>query len=111
MKKLMLALLVTFMTFCSVEMGHAQEGDWRGGIRARVNVAFERIERGIERGSLTRPEAHRLKRELNHILYKIDHMRRDGYLGPREREIIHRDLDRLDRDITMEKRDFDRRPY
>jgi hypothetical protein len=36
-------------------------------------------------------------------------MRDDGYLSPREREIIERDLDRLHRHITQEKRDDDYR--
>jgi len=111
MNKRIVAVLFTALIFGSIAICHAQERDWHGGIRSRINVEYERIERGIERGTLTRHEAHRLKQELDHILNKIDHMKRDGYLDPREREIINRDLDRLDRDITIEKRNPDRRRY
>jgi len=111
MNKRIVAILFAAMMLGSIAICHAQERDWHGGIRSRINVEYERIERGIERGSLTRPEAHRLRQELDHILNKIDRMKRDGYLDPREREIINRDLDRLDRDITMEKRTMNRRYY
>lgn len=84
-------------------------GDWHGSIRERIRIDRERIERGIERGSLTRHEARRLEAELDGILDRIDWMRRDGHLNEREREAIHRELDRLDQDITREKRDSERR--
>ena len=111
MKKLMLAVMFIVMMFGIVAISPAQEGDWHGGIRSRVNTEYQRIERGVERGSLTRHEARMLKGELDGIIGKIDRMKRDGYLDPREREIINRDLDRLHRDISREKRDDDRRRY
>ena len=111
MQKRIVAVLFAAMMLGSIAISHAQERDWHGGIRSRINVEHERIERGIERGSLTRPEAHRLKQELDYILNKIDRMKRDGYLDPREREIINRDLDRLDRDISREKRNSGQRRY
>ena len=83
--------------------------DWHGSIRERIREDHRRIERGIERGSLTRREARRLGSELEHILDKIDWLRRDGRLNRTEREVIHRDLDRLEREIRREKRDDDRR--
>jgi hypothetical protein len=98
------------MTFGTIAICDAREGDWRGGIRDRINVESERIERGVERGSLTRSEAYRLRGELKQIRYKIDRMKRDGYLDPRERGIVNRKLDRLHRDITRQKKDFERRP-
>ena len=109
MKKLIFAVLFTVMLFGTAAISHAERGEWRGGIRSRINMEYQRIERGIERGSLTRHEARRLKGELDGILYKIDRMRDDGYLSPRERYIIDRNLDRLHRDISREKRDGDRR--
>jgi len=111
MKKLLLAVLLTVMMFGATATSHAYEGDWHGGIRTRINTEYERIERGIERGSLTRHEARMLKGELDGILIKIDRMKQDGRLSEREREIIHRDLDRLHRDISREKRDDNRRRY
>lgn len=112
MKKAILAIMGAVMLFGMVATSQADPGDWRGGIRSRIHEAEARIERGIERGSLTRHEADRLNRELNHILNRIDRMRDDdGHLDRREREIINRDLDRLDYDITREKRDGDRRDW
>ena len=111
MKRAIFALIGAIMLFGMVATGHARfGGGWREGIRGRIHEAEVRIDRGIERGSLTRHEAERLRQELNVIFYKIDRMKDDGYLSDREREIINRDLDRLDRDISREKHDGDRRP-
>jgi hypothetical protein len=109
MKKVILAGICAVLLFGTVVMGYAQRGDWRGEIRTRVHDAKARIERGIEQGSLTRQEARGLHKELDGILYKIDRMKDDGRLSPKERDIINRDLDRLNKHITREKRDDDRR--
>lgn len=85
--------------------------DWHKSIRERIREDHRRIERGIERGSLTRHEARRLGSELDHIIDRIDWLRRDGRLNASEREVIHRDLDMLERDIRREKRDDDRRDW
>jgi hypothetical protein len=113
MKKVMLAVMCAVMLFGTVAIGYAERGEWRGGIRTRIHEAKGRIDRGIERRTITRHEARRLQGELDRILDKIDRMKEDGYLSPREREKINHDLDRLDRDITREKRDDDtgRRDY
>jgi len=109
MKRAIFALIGVIMFFGMVTTGHANLGEWRGGIRVRIHEAEERIDRGIEGGSLTRHEAERLHRELSGIFYKIDRMKEDGHLDERERDLINRDLDRLDRDISREKRDSDHR--
>ncbi len=109
MKKVLFALMFAVMLFGTVAISFAERGEWRGGIRTRIHEAEERIERGIENGSLTRREARKLRGELNDILRKIDRMRDDGHLSERERARIIRNLDRLDRDITREKRDDDAR--
>lgn len=111
MKKLIFTLLFTVLVFGYTGISNAESGEWHGSIRSRINEDYERIERGIERGSLTRHEAKMLKSELGGILNKIDRMRSDGHLSQREREVISRDLDRLDRDIRREKRDSERRRY
>lgn len=87
----------------------APQVDWRGGIRSRIQASKQKIEQGIERGSLNRQEARKLNRELGKILDKIDRMKSDGRLSQGERDRIKRDLDRLDRDIFKEKRDDNRR--
>jgi hypothetical protein len=110
MKKAILAVMCMVMVFGMVTTGHADFREWRGGIRERIHEAEARIDRGIEKGSLTRHEAEKLQQELNGIFYKIDRMREDGHLSEREREIINRDLDRLDSDISREKHDRNHRP-
>jgi len=106
MKKVLFAVMCAVMLFGMIAIGYAEREDWRGGIRARIHDAKQRIDQGIEKGSLTRPEATKLNRELDGILQKIDRMKEDG-LSQMEREKINHDLDRLDRDIIKEKRDDD----
>ena len=109
MKKVTFVVMFAVMLFGTIAIGYAEHGDWHGGIRTRIHEANRRIERGIERGTLSRHEARRLKEELGSILDKIDRMKADGHLSQRERERINHELDRLDRDITREKRDDDTR--
>lgn len=111
MRKVIVAMLFVLMLCATMTTSFAERGDWHGGIRSRIQEDQQRIERGVRHGSLTRDEARRLQRELVHILGKIDRMRQDGHLDHRERERINRDLDRLDMEITMEKRDDERRRY
>lgn len=109
MKKVLCAMICAVVLFGLAAMGYAERGDWHGGIRDRIREAKQSIDRGIERGRITRQEAQKLNGELDEIVAKIDRMKGDGRLDEREREKINRDLDRLDRDIKREKRDDDRR--
>ena len=111
MKRLMLAVIFAVMLFGTIAVCYAEREYGHGEIRSRIHDARERIDRGIEKGSLTRHEARKLIEELDSILGRLDRMKEDGRLSPREREKIIRDLDRLDRHITREKRDDDRRRY
>lgn len=70
------------------------------GVEKREQRQRHRIQRGVEDGSLTRREAHRLGREQvrNERLerrFRAD----DGRLGPRERARLDRRLDRSSRHI------------
>ncbi|MBI5632012.1 MAG: hypothetical protein HZA15_00800 [Nitrospirae bacterium] len=109
MKKLLFAMICAVMLFGMAAIGYAERGDWHGGIRDRIRDAKQSIERGIEHGRITRQESRQLNEELDDILARIDRMRSDGRLDEREREKIHHDLDRLERDIRREKHDDDRR--
>ena len=109
MKKVLFAVMCAVMLFGMVAIGYAEREDWRGGIRTRIHEAKQRIEQGIEKGSLTRHEAKKLHKEFDKILHKIDRMKEDGHLSRKEREKINHDLDKLDRDITKEKRDDTKR--
>jgi len=105
MKKMMLAVICAVFVFGTIATGYAEQGDWRGGIRSRIQVSKQKIDQGIARGTLNRHEADKLNAELGTILYKIDRMKADGYLNPRERDNINNDLNRLDKDIFKEKHD------
>jgi peptidoglycan hydrolase CwlO-like protein len=109
MKKVLFAVMCAVMLFGMVAIGYAEREDWRGGIRTRIHDAKQRIEQGIENGSLTRHEAKKLHKEFDKILHKIDRMKEDGHLSRKEREKINHDLDKLDRDIVKEKHDDDTR--
>jgi ribosomal protein S20 len=105
MKKVMFLAMFAVMLFGTLATGYAEQGDWRGGIRSRIQDDRQKINQGIERGTLDRREAGRLNDELGAILYKIDRMKADGQLSQGERDQINNDLDRLDRDIFKEKHD------
>ena len=105
MRKAILAVICTVFVFGTIATGHAAQGDWRGEIRSRIQVSNHKIDQGVKRGSLTGPEAYRLKQELGTILLKINYMKADGYLNQRERNKINSELDKLDREIFREKHD------
>src|SRR6185369_4061035 len=105
MKKVMILAMFAVMLFGTLATGYAEQGDWRGGIRSRIQESRQKIDRGVERGTLNRREAGRLNEELGAIVDKIDRMKADGQLSQGERDQINYDLDRLDRDIFKEKHD------
>ena len=101
MKKVMLAVICAVFAFGTVTTGHAvqvdlrvnpngdtrgaivvstvpaDQGDWRGGIRSRIQTSKQRIDQGINQGTLNRYEAERLNTELGAILS----MQRIGLYG------------------------------
>ncbi|TLN04193.1 hypothetical protein FDZ73_04775 [bacterium] len=105
MRKVFLAIVCAVFVFGTIATVPAVQGDWRGGIRSRIQESKQKIEQGIERGTLNRYEADKLNAELGTILNKIDRMREDGSLSQWERDNINNDLNRLDRDIFKEKHD------
>lgn len=109
MKKQVLSFVLSLLFLVTLATSYAYSGDWRSGIRSRIHEDQQRIQRGIDRGSLTKQEAKELRRELARILDKMDRMKQDGHLDRRDRERINRDLDRLSVHISREKRDNERR--
>jgi hypothetical protein len=76
------------------------------GVNDRQERQSDRTAAGVANGSLTRPEAHRLARQQNHIDRMEQRMRADGGgLGPRERLRLDRALDRSSRHIYRAKHD------
>jgi len=82
---------------------HAQRpGEWE--IHSRIQQAQERINHNAARGNLSRHDARRLEKELNEIRHTEARMRKDGRLDRREREVLDHKLDRLNKEINLEKR-------
>lgn len=77
-----------------------------------IGVRFERldnrIERGLERGLLTRREAGSLRYEFRQLVQLERHYGRGG-LSYNERADLERRLDRLSQRIRWERRDGDQR--
>lgn len=78
-------------------------------IAERVDRAHQRIEHGVRTGQLTREEAMRLRGEFMHVRDQEARARADGHLDRRERERLHRELDRLERHISVLKHNDERR--
>lgn len=78
-------------------------------IDQRQRMLSERIERGIERGYLTRFEARDLTRDLLRIEQIERGFERDGRLDRAEWAELDRLLDRLARDLRQDLRDDDHR--
>jgi hypothetical protein len=73
-------------------------------IQQREVQLERRIESGVRRGDLTRPEARRLYRELRQVANLEDHYRVDG-LSRWERADLDRRFDRLSAQVRFERRD------
>ena len=81
------------------------------GIDGRQYREQRRIREGIRSGELTRREAGRLEAEQARIRVDERFARRDGYISPRERARLDRELDRANHDIYRQKHDRqDRNP-
>ena len=68
-----------------------------------------RIQRGIQDGSLTDWEARRLYRELGYVENKERAFRSDGRIDGREAAELNRDLDRLADNVRDQRHDEQRR--
>lgn len=81
------------------------------GINRRQHREQQRIRHGIRSGELTRFEARRLGTEQARIRAHERYARRDGYISPRERARLDREMNRASRHIYRQKHDGqDRNP-
>ncbi len=76
-----------------------------GTVDARQCEQRARIHRGVRSGELTRLEAARLAAGEAAIRAEERLYRADGYLGPRERADLQRDLSRQSRAIARQAHD------
>ncbi len=70
-----------------------------------------RINKGIRSGRITRQEANRLMRFYGHIERKENQFIRNGRISRAEARALDRDLDQLNRMITKEMRDLEKRRF
>ena len=92
-----MAILIALGLLVAVP-AHAQRG---GGPRLedRLDRQQSAIDRGIDRGELTRDEARSLNREQREIRRLLEDLRRDGYPPREARRMVERRLERADRHI------------
>ena len=83
-------------------------GDRSGAIDERESRITERIQRGMNDGSITNREARRLQRELDAIEAKERAFKNDGRLSRRETDELNRDLNRLADHVRQQTRDEQR---
>ena len=69
----------------------------------------ERIEQGVDNGSLTRHEARKLTREQRHIRRADRRANADGVVTPKEEKRLDRMQNKASRDIYREKHDAQER--
>jgi hypothetical protein len=108
MKKFILPLLAATAVSAFALPALAQPG-WRG-INERQRELDARIDRGVASRCLTRSEALRLRTEYQHIaLLERQYRASGGVFTQFERQDLDRRMDQLNRDITRQCRDDDRR--
>ncbi|MBI2295685.1 MAG: hypothetical protein HYU76_06565 [Betaproteobacteria bacterium] len=79
------------------------------GVNARQHHQSQRFQEGWRQGDLARREARGLERAARDVRREERAFRSDGRFTPAERREVHRDLDRLSRDIRHERHDGERR--
>lgn len=95
-----------FGAFLALPLTAALAGDATAGVDGRQARQRERIRDGVQDGSLTGREAHRLGHQQVRIERMERRMRHDGGgLGPRERVRLDRALDRSSGHIYRQRHD------
>lgn len=100
--KTMLALMGVASVLAIAQPASA-DAPWTSINQRQVQID-QRIDAGIRDGSLSRPEAARLRGEFNNLSRLEDSYRRDG-LSPNERADLNARFDRLSAQVYVERRD------
>lgn len=111
MKKLLLSMtaLATLATGVAATPAAAQGyGNWQT-VNQRQGNLYQRIEQGVRNGSLTRPEAQRLRGRFVALNNLEQRYRRNG-LTQWERRDLDQRFDALSRQIRAERHDRQDRP-
>ncbi len=91
------------------DRGYGHDRDW-SPIARRLERLDQRIERGIERGQITRREAAGLRAEF-HQLVRLEHRYSRNGLSWQERADLDARFDHLAQRVRWERRDGDRYGY
>lgn len=108
MKKIALMIAGLGIAATAIPAASAQQGWW--GINQRQAQLDRRIDQGVRRGQLTRPEAVRLRSEFRQIVNLEARYRRSapGMTNWERRDLDNR-FDRLAQRIRWERRDWQNR--
>jgi hypothetical protein len=117
MKKMMLSSVAAALALATASAGasaaFAQPGPGGWDLGRREAWLQQRIDRGVADGSLTRPEARRVQRQLVRIRMEERRMRRmdGGGLRPADRDRLQARLDNVSDHIRWARHNDDRRPW
>lgn len=103
MKRLLLSVAAASAVLAALPAA-ADAAPWRS-INEREANLDRRIDQGLRRGDLTRPEAARLRAEFRDIVRLEQRYRRTDGLSPWERRDLDRRFDRLSSRIYAERHD------
>jgi hypothetical protein len=110
MKRILLQVAAVSAVFAAMPMA-ASAGPWESINQREANLD-RRIDQGVRSGELTRPEAHRLRSELNSLeRLEADYRRSGGGLSPDERRDLDRRFDQLSAQVYAQKHDGQVRHY
>ncbi|MCK4841763.1 MAG: hypothetical protein KAT04_07745 [Methylococcales bacterium] len=112
MKKLTLVLVLMFIPLVSYaqrgehydqhnyyQRGHNNSSFWHK-VDRRQHKQESRIERGIDKGQLTRREVRKLHREQKHVAKQLRRYRHSHYLSRRDKRSVMEHLDYVSEKIT-----------
>jgi len=114
MKKLTLIIVLMLIPFTSHAewKGHSKHRNhehrhnssyfWQD-VEHRQYKQESRIERGINKGQLTRREAKQLHREQKHVAKQIRHLKRHNYISHRDKREVKEHLDYVSQKIRALK--------
>lgn len=107
----MLKLLIPMAIAALFVHQAAQAQETGAGVNERQHRQMDRIRDGAASGDLTRGETRRLVEEQRAIRREESAFRSDGVITPREREHLHRDLDRSSNHIWQQRHDAQQQPH
>jgi uncharacterized membrane protein YebE (DUF533 family) len=98
MKRMIAGILTTALLALAPVYG-------QGVLKERENDQKARIKAGVKDGSITKPEAAKLKREQKEIRQDVRQAKSDGVVTGKEAAKITREQNKASRDIVKQKND------